>query len=111
MKQLIDLMLLKIEVPDSSTGQVVLRQPNSAPQIFNMAPPAPAAQQQPAPEFDHAINYVNTIKTRFANDQDTYKSFLEILHTYQKETRSIKEVSVDTEVSKKRMTDTLAIGV
>jgi len=43
-------------------------------------------------EFDHAISYVTTIKRRFANDQSTYHSFLEILHTYQKEQRGIKEV-------------------
>lgn len=43
-------------------------------------------------EFDHAINYVTTIKKRFANEPETYKKFLEILHTYQKEQRGIKEV-------------------
>jgi histone deacetylase complex regulatory component SIN3 len=43
-------------------------------------------------EFDHAINYVTTIKRRFAAEPDTYKKFLEILHTYQKEQRGIKEV-------------------
>ncbi|GMH49596.1 hypothetical protein TL16_g00562, partial [Triparma laevis f. inornata] len=43
-------------------------------------------------EFDHAINYVTTIKKRFANEPETYKAFLEILHTYQKEQRGIKEV-------------------
>ena len=29
---------------------------------------------------------------RFANEPETYKAFLEILHTYQKEQRGIKEV-------------------
>jgi paired amphipathic helix protein Sin3a len=58
---------------------------------------APGQQaQQPgaqAPvEFDHAINYVTTIKKRFAAEPDIYKKFLEILHTYQKEQRGIKEV-------------------
>ena len=43
-------------------------------------------------EFDHAINYVTTIKRRFASEPETYKKFLEILHTYQKEQRGIKEV-------------------
>lgn len=43
-------------------------------------------------EFDHAINYVTKIKRRFAHDPQTYKSFLEILHTYQKQQRSIKDV-------------------
>ena len=43
-------------------------------------------------EFDQAIRYVTTIKTRFAHDPDTYKRFLEILHTYQQESKSIKLV-------------------
>lgn len=57
-------------------------------------PPQPPQQQQQQPgmEFDHAINYVTTIKKRFSSDPETYKKFLEILHTYQKEQRGIKEV-------------------
>ena len=43
-------------------------------------------------EFDHAITYVTTIKKRFSQEPETYRSFLEILHTYQKEQRSIKDV-------------------
>ncbi|ORY80409.1 hypothetical protein BCR37DRAFT_369309 [Protomyces lactucae-debilis] len=43
-------------------------------------------------EFNHAINYVNKIKTRFSNEPDTYKHFLEILQTYQKDARPIQEV-------------------
>lgn len=59
-------------------------------------PPGQHRAMAPAPaqavEFDHAISYVTTIKRRFANDPSTYHSFLEILHTYQKEQRGIKEV-------------------
>ncbi|GAA5907361.1 hypothetical protein JCM6882_002816 [Rhodosporidiobolus microsporus] len=63
--------------------------------------PQPAAAQQPAApgagpapimEFNHAINYVNKIKNRFAKDPETYKTFLEILQTYQKDQRPIQEV-------------------
>lgn len=36
-------------------------------------------------EFDHAIKYVTTIKRRFCDDPGTYKAFLDILHTYQRE--------------------------
>ncbi|KAG8986731.1 Transcriptional regulatory protein sin3 [Tulasnella sp. JGI-2019a] len=43
-------------------------------------------------EFNHAINYVNKIKNRYANDPSTYKQFLEILQTYQKEQRPIRSV-------------------
>ena len=43
----------------------------------------PPAQQKKAPiEFDQAINYVTKIKQRFAKQPETYKQFLEILHTY-----------------------------
>eukprot|EP00934_Nitzschia_sp_Nitz4_P006570 Nitzschia sp. Nitz4//scaffold106_size73319//51333//55917//NITZ4_005742-RA/size73319-augustus-gene-0.6-mRNA-1//1//CDS//3329532538//6560//frame0 len=56
------------------------------------APPQPQGQQQPGMEFDHAIKYVTTIKLRFSSEPEIYKKFLEILHTYQKEQRGIKEV-------------------
>jgi len=68
---------------------------------------APAAQAPAAAnnreggqplEFDHAINYVTTIKKRFSNEPETYKKFLEILHTYQKEQRGIKEVLEEVSV-------------
>lgn len=51
---------------------------------------------QPA-EFDHAITYVTTIKKRFSHEPQTYKAFLEILHTYQKEQRG--EVSRSDELN------------
>ncbi len=50
----------------------------------------PIPQNQPV-EFNHAINYVNKIKNRFQCQPDKYKRFLEILHTYQKEQRTLKE--------------------
>lgn len=43
-------------------------------------------------EFDHAIMYVTNIKKRFASQPRIYHTFLEILHTYQKSQRGIKEV-------------------
>ncbi len=49
-----------------------------------------AANNQPV-EFNHAINYVNKIKNRFQGQPDVYKQFLEILHTYQKDQKAIKE--------------------
>ncbi|KAJ1085601.1 hypothetical protein NDU88_005731 [Pleurodeles waltl] len=36
-------------------------------------------------EFNNAISYVNKIKTRFLDRPEIYRSFLEILHTYQKD--------------------------
>lgn len=43
-------------------------------------------------EFEQAVTYVNKIKSRFADDQQAYQTFLGILQTYQKEQKSIKEV-------------------
>ena len=44
-------------------------------------------------EFNHAITYVNKIKSRYKDKPDTYKQFLEILQTYQRDGRAITEVS------------------
>jgi len=70
----------------------VLAQPQVSPQ--QLPPPPQQPQQLPGQlvEFDHAISYVTTIKRRFATDENTYRQFLEILHTYQKEQKGIKEV-------------------
>ncbi len=74
--------------------------PTSGPSTPNMAPFVPtaaqiaiAASRVPMVEFNHAISFVNKIKNRFNNDPDTYKQFLEILQTYQRDTRDIAEVS------------------
>ncbi|UZJ52825.1 hypothetical protein CBS101457_002145 [Exobasidium rhododendri] len=48
--------------------------------------------KRPPVEFNHAINYVNKIKQRFSSEPDTYKQFLEILQTYQKEQKPIHDV-------------------
>ena len=49
-------------------------------------------RSRPPAEFNHAINFVNKIKNRFNRRPDTYKAFLEILQTYQKEQRAIQDV-------------------
>ncbi|XP_061381301.1 paired amphipathic helix protein Sin3b isoform X2 [Danaus plexippus] len=49
-----------------------------------------AAAGQPV-EFNHAIEYVNKIKSRFSRQPDKYKRFLEILHAYQRGHRDLKE--------------------
>ncbi|KAG6444337.1 hypothetical protein O3G_MSEX003312 [Manduca sexta] len=51
---------------------------------------APAPPGQPV-EFNHAIEYVNKIKSRFSRQPDKYKRFLEILHAYQRGHRDLKE--------------------
>jgi histone deacetylase complex regulatory component SIN3 len=54
---------------------------------------APRDSGQLEIEFNHAITYVNKIKSRFKDKPNTYKQFLEILQTYQRDGRAITEVS------------------
>lgn len=72
---------------------------SSAPQ--SAAQPLQNRTGAPMVEFNHAIAFVNKIKNRFNSDPETYKQFLEILQTYQRDTRDIAEVS-DSEDGKKR---------
>jgi len=53
---------------------------------------APQEEEGNFIEFDHAITFVTKIKRRFADEPRVYQQFLEILHTYQKEQRGIKDV-------------------
>ncbi|KAF1805262.1 Sin3 family co-repressor-domain-containing protein, partial [Mucor lusitanicus] len=58
----------------------------------------PQQEDRKAPvEFNHAITYVNKIKNRFAGQPDTYKKFLEILQTYQKDQKPISEVYTEVQ--------------
>ncbi|KAL7498685.1 hypothetical protein ACHAWT_008414 [Skeletonema menzelii] len=67
--------------------------PAAASKKPSSSPTGQTSDLAPAPvEFDHAINYVTTIKKRFHAHPEIYRKFLEILHTYQKEQRGIKEV-------------------
>ncbi|KAI5982746.1 hypothetical protein EDD15DRAFT_2398855, partial [Pisolithus albus] len=55
-------------------------------------------ENRPPGEFNHAIQYLNKIKARFADDPDIYKQFLEILQTYQKEQRHLQDSQVYLQV-------------
>ncbi|XP_023243913.1 paired amphipathic helix protein Sin3a-like [Centruroides sculpturatus] len=55
-------------------------------------------QENQKEEFNHAVNYVNKIKSRYHDQPEVYKSFLEILHLYQKGQKSLKD-GVQTNVS------------
>ncbi|KAH9619279.1 hypothetical protein KSS87_011946 [Heliosperma pusillum] len=43
-------------------------------------------------QFEEAISFVNKIKNRFQDDDQVYKSFLDILNMYRKEHKNISEV-------------------
>lgn len=58
----------------------------------------PGAAEKPNGEFNHAIQYLNKIKTRFAEDANTYKQFLEILQAYQKDQRNLEDSQVYAQV-------------
>ncbi|KAF5385000.1 hypothetical protein D9615_001214 [Tricholomella constricta] len=55
-------------------------------------------ETQPAGEFNHAIHYLNKIKARYSDDANTYKQFLDILQTYQKEQRHHQDSQVYVQV-------------
>ncbi|KAF9469764.1 histone deacetylase complex, SIN3 component [Collybia nuda] len=55
-------------------------------------------ERQPPGEFNHAIHYLNKIKARYSDDANTYKQFLDILQTYQKEQRHLQDSQVYVQV-------------
>ncbi|KAJ7201426.1 histone deacetylase complex, SIN3 component [Mycena pura] len=58
----------------------------------------PIEKQQSSGEFNHAIQYLNKIKARYADDPNTYKQFLDILQTYQKEQKHLQDSQVYVQV-------------
>ncbi|XP_031783367.1 paired amphipathic helix protein Sin3a isoform X2 [Nasonia vitripennis] len=82
-------------VPSYNNSHVTTAQAQAVSQALSQAqdgvPSTGQTQQNQPVEFNHAINYVNKIKNRFQGQPDKYKRFLEILHTYQKEQRTLKE--------------------
>jgi paired amphipathic helix protein Sin3a len=49
--------------------------------------------EQQSDQFQHAIEYLNKIKARYSDDPNTYKQFLDILQTHQKEQKQLHNVS------------------
>ncbi|KAB5567087.1 hypothetical protein PHYPO_G00228740 [Pangasianodon hypophthalmus] len=76
-------------VPPEPPGRLALPLPSQSQPATSSASP-PASEASPV-EFDSAISYVNKIKSRFLDHPEIYRSFLEILHTYQKEQLELKE--------------------
>ena len=75
---------INVSLPNRTTSATIISGP---PTSLSSNPPA-----APRPfEFNHAISYVNKVRSRFQSQPDTYRQFLEILHSYQTEQKSIKE--------------------
>ena len=77
----------------AANARLVSTPPPQAAQQSASGSSTPSAGNQPQTqvEFGHAINYVNKIKSRFHNQPDIYKAFLEILHKYQKQQKNLKD--------------------
>ncbi|XP_048469911.1 paired amphipathic helix protein Sin3a-like [Rhincodon typus] len=74
---------------DESAERRVIREEPTARALDHHDDPS---SNEPHPvEFDNAISYVNKIKNRYLERPEVYKSFLEILHTYQKEQLIVKD--------------------
>lgn len=74
--------------PDPHSSQAAA----NAAQLLNGLGNRTAERGAPAVQFNHAIQFLNKIKIRFGDEPDTYKQFLEILQTYQKEQRQLHDV-------------------
>lgn len=70
----------------------ILADPNAAPEAGSNNNAQGQGQGNGQLQQAHAIHYVTKIRNRFSTEPDTYRSFLKILHTYQKEQKGIKEV-------------------
>ncbi|KAH9950932.1 hypothetical protein B0H21DRAFT_720471 [Amylocystis lapponica] len=67
--------------------------------LGNLSNMSNRAMEKTPGEFNHAIQYLNKIKERFADsDAVTYKQFLDILQTYQKEQKHLHDSQVYVQV-------------
>ncbi|KAA1105509.1 Transcriptional regulatory protein sin3 [Puccinia graminis f. sp. tritici] len=88
-------LLIAPDLTDPSklkTSQPKPIRPNST-LIPGVLQPQPNLNTKPV-EFNYAINYVNKIKHRFIDQPEIYKTFLEILQTYQRDGMPIDSVYV-----------------
>ncbi|KAI9332798.1 hypothetical protein BDR26DRAFT_868930, partial [Obelidium mucronatum] len=83
---------------------------SSLPQPYPAPVAVGVAQQQPPPPPQPPVDLAGAAKktpNRFANDPDTYKQFLEILQTYQKESKPIQDVYAQVQILFKSAPDLL----
>ncbi|GJQ13517.1 hypothetical protein GpartN1_g5308.t1 [Galdieria partita] len=79
-----------LQKPNAMTDEEAKHWSQTPTGMSNAALPS-AAANKPV-ELDQAIHYVKKIKQRFAMQPQVYRQFLDILHSYQKEQKSIKQV-------------------
>ncbi|KAF8971663.1 hypothetical protein BDZ97DRAFT_1135733 [Flammula alnicola] len=73
-------------------------QTSAAASFLNNLSSKNTVEREPKEEFNHAIQYLNKIKARFSEDPNTYKQFLDILQTYQKEQKHSPDSQVYVQV-------------
>ncbi|KAK0465461.1 histone deacetylase complex, SIN3 component [Desarmillaria tabescens] len=78
--------------PNFSPGFHQNTQTNAAASLLGNLNNKNAVEKQPPGEFNHAIQYLNKIKAKYSDVPNTYKQFLDILQTYQKEQKHTQEV-------------------
>ncbi|EKG22077.1 Paired amphipathic helix [Macrophomina phaseolina MS6] len=81
-----------ISPPGGAAGQMPAQSLNGVGHLAQQAGAQAVLDKRGPVEFNHAISYVNKIKNRFATQPDIYKQFLEILQTYQRESKPIQDV-------------------
>lgn len=59
--------------------------------------PTSGVARGPNVQFNRAVSFVEKIKTRFANQPETYRSFLSLLHSFHRDQRGIKDVYVQVQ--------------
>ncbi|KAL6715952.1 Transcriptional regulatory protein sin3 [Lecanora helva] len=80
------------QVPPEGGPATPLGQVTAGLTSAGMLPGTQLLEKRGPVEFNHAIGYVNKIKNRFATQPEIYKQFLEILQTYQRESKPIQDV-------------------
>lgn len=81
----------KIELHDIEGAGVARRRKVGRPAVRRTATDTAGRRKQPK-ELDQALKFVNRIKQTYTHEPATYKAWLETMHAFQTETRSVQEV-------------------
>lgn len=77
--------------PPQSQTSVYSGSASIAPSIPAVGP-SPSVVRGSNVQFNRAVSFVEKIKNRFANQPETYRTFLSLLHSFHRDQRGIKEV-------------------